>query len=112
MDNESRNSIYSRLTLIENEESATLNFFESLKYRSNGHKLVSILLGLNESDYDIVMGFVSNKITSSEALNSFNQCQLKVDTNKVQEVFSLVESHSLTDEVFLSDNGTIAIFVK
>jgi hypothetical protein len=112
MDNESRNRIYSSLTKRDSEESTTLNFFESLRYRENGNKIVDVLSQLDENDYEILVGFVSNKITETKAYSDFKCCQLKVNQNKFDEILKEIETHKYVDEVLVFEDKNIGFFIK
>lgn len=114
MDNESRNRIYSSLTKANSDsnESTTLNFFESLRYRENGQKIVDVLLELDESDYTILSSFLSNKIVDNHALSEFKHCQIKVNEDKFDKVLKIIKNHEHTDEVLVFEDFTIGFFIK
>jgi hypothetical protein len=112
MDNESRNRIYSNLTRRDSEESTTLNFFESLRYRENGQKIVDVLSELDESDYTILSSFISTKLVENNSLSEFKHCQIKVEEDKFDKVLKIIKNHEHTDEVLVFEDFAIGFFIK
>jgi hypothetical protein len=106
------NLIYSQLTKTESADTATLNFFESLGHRKSGFKVVSVLLNLE--GFEIVRGFISEKIEGSESVSAqtFKSCIIMPEPGAQDGILSAIRGNKQVKSAEVLSSGAIAFLIK
>jgi len=102
-------NLYNLLTKSNTPEDSTDNFFESLKYRENGYKIIEVLKVLE--DYEIIKGFDCNG--NPDEARKFCFCLLKLARPEEKDNYiEIINQFDFIRSVKGGTEDTIAFFIK